>query len=52
MWLGFVNMLASYADNASPVSFIPSIADKQLVSESLNKALAKLLCAVVPGTSN
>ena len=42
MWIGLENQLVSYADDATLIAVIPTPGQRQLVSESLNRDLAKI----------
>ena len=42
MWAGLENQLIAYADDATLIAVIPSPAERQLVSESLNRDLARI----------
>ena len=42
MWVGLENQLVAYADDATLIAVIPSPDQRQLVSDSLNRDLAKI----------
>ena len=42
MWIGLENQLIAYADDATLLAVIPSPAQRRMVSESLNRDLAKI----------
>ena len=42
MWFGLENLLVAYADDATLIAVVPSSAERHLVSESLNRDLAKI----------
>ena len=42
MWIGLENQLISYADDATLIAVIPTPGQRQLVSDSLNRDLAKI----------
>ena len=42
MWIGLENQLVAYADDATLIAVIPTPDQRQLVSESLNRDLAKI----------
>ena len=42
MWIGLENQLVAYADDATLIAVIPSPHHRHLVSESLNRDLAKI----------
>ena len=42
MWVGLENQLIAYADDATLLAVIPSPAQRRMVSESLNRDLAKI----------
>ena len=42
MWFGLENLLVAFADDATLIAVVPSSAGRHLVSESLNRDLAKI----------
>ena len=42
MWFGLENLLVAYADDATLIAVVPAAAGRHLVSESLNRDLAKI----------
>ena len=49
MWIGLENHLVAYADDATLIAVILSPHHRHLVSESLNRDLAKIYDGVVCG---